>query len=288
MYGYSDLLDDVNYLARHGVETGSIGASEDGRLIPYVHLGTHEGPQLLITGAIHAREHVTAHLMVRQIYAQLNATQPLSGGLYFVPMVNPDGNVLIGAGADAFPARKAFLLRVNGGNPDFSLWKANVNAVDLNVNFDARWGTGKHNVRLPAPSDYIGTRPFCQSESAALAAFTQKVRPQMTVSYHALGQEIYWEFYQPPADLARDRKLATAAARMTGYRLIEGTLGSAGGYKDWCIAQLRIPALTVEVVSERFCHPLPDESLTPDLAVNRHLPRKLLALVAHTYKDQEA
>ena len=39
MYTYGELLDDVNYLSRYGVETGAIGSSAYGRIIPYVKIG---------------------------------------------------------------------------------------------------------------------------------------------------------------------------------------------------------------------------------------------------------
>ena len=44
---------------------------------------------------------------------------------------------------------------------------------------------------------------------------------------------------------------------LTGYRLVDGTLGSAGGYKDYCICALGIPSLTIELVDDSASHPLP-------------------------------
>ena len=74
----------------------------------------------------------------------------LDGGIYFIPMTNPDGVRLAqeGAGFIRNKELKKNLLQINGG-PDFSLWKANINGVDLNTNFDARWGQGKRNVFFP-------------------------------------------------------------------------------------------------------------------------------------------
>ena len=61
MYTYGELLDDVNYLSRYGVETGAIGASVYGRIIPYVKVGAGK-KAVIITAGIHAREHVTSLL----------------------------------------------------------------------------------------------------------------------------------------------------------------------------------------------------------------------------------
>ena len=69
--------------------------------------------------------------------------------------------------------------------------------------------------------------------------------------------------------------MAEYAASLTGYRLIEGTRGSAGGYKDWCVQELKIPSLTIELVSDNFSHPLPDESIYEDFARAPLLPVQL-------------
>lgn len=272
MYTYGELLDDVNFLSRYGVETGCIGASVYGRLIPYVRLGEGEHA-VLVTAGIHAREHVSALFAVKQIYKLRGEALPFC--LYFVPMVNPDGSVLISEGAAAFGFDGGKLTALNGGDPDFSLWKANAAGVDLNVNFDARWGTGIRNVRTAGRENYIGSAPFSEPETRALAAFTRKICPVLTLSYHAKGREIYYDFFQEGKDKARDERIADCAANLTGYRLVRGTGQSAGGYKDWCVSALHIPALTLELVSDEYAHPLCDDSICEDFARAYDLPVRL-------------
>ena len=109
--------------------------------------------------------------------------------------------------------------------------------------------------RRPAPAGYIGSRPLCAPESRALAAFTLAVRPHRTLSWHTKGEVVYWRFHQPPVRAARDRRLARALSEITGYPLAEA-YGSAGGYKDWCVEKLKIPAFTVEAGEETLSHPL--------------------------------
>ena len=69
-------------------------------------------------------------------------------------------------------------------------------------------------------------------------------------SLHALGRQ---------AALAlravRDKKYAKILSAATGYPLAEAP-DSAGGYKDWCVEKLKIPAFTVEAGRETFSHPL--------------------------------
>lgn len=273
MYTYDELLDDVAYIARLGAETGAVGASVYGRIIPYIKVEGETRDAVIITAGIHAREHVSSLYAVKQLYRALAGKPPCD--LYFVPMVNPDGNVLVEKGADVFGFDGAQLRELNDGKNDFSLWKANARGVDLNVNFDAKWGEGAQNVQTAGSENYIGEKPFSEPESAALAEFTRIVKPSLTLSYHAKGREIYYDFYQSGEAHERDRAIAEYAAQLTGYRVTEGTRGSAGGYKDWCVEALGIPALTLELVSDVYSHPLPDESIASDFAAAPDLPGRL-------------
>ncbi len=233
-----------------------IGRSEEGRCIFAFFVGKHGLPVGICQYAIHAREYITSLLAIEQIKRGLSR-----GGAWFIPLMNPDGALLCeeGVGTVAGRRRREMLVQVNGGF-DFSLWKANAEAVDLNVNFAAQWGTGIRNVRRPAPENYIGTKPFCASETRALRDFTLKVCPQFTVSYHTKGEEIYWRFHQSLMRCLRDKRLACILSDSTGYPLCEAP-NSAGGYKDWCIERLKIPAFTVEVGKDKFCHPLGYDAL---------------------------
>lgn len=240
-----------------------IGHSAEGRELFAFFAGTDSRPVGISQYAMHAREWITAELAAAQLARGVER-----GGVWFVPLVNPDGALLCteGAGSVLDRGRREMLLRVNGSE-DFSLWKANADCVDLNVNFDARWGTGLRNLTRPAPENYIGTRPFCAPESAALKNFTYLVRPDYTISWHTKGEEIYWAFHQSPLRALRDFLLAKELERSTGYPL-RRTPHSAGGYKDWCIERLKIPAFTVEAGSDTLMHPIGEEHLKEIIAKN--------------------
>lgn len=233
-----------------------IGKSLFGRDIYAIKLGDGS-PVGIAQYALHAREYITAKLAPVQ-YAYGKVT----GSVWLLPLTNPDGALLSQAGLSSAPIKnRAELLALNGKKEeDFSLWKANGRGVDLNVNFPARWGTGRKNVRYAGAENYIGAKPFSELETRALKEFTQTIRPQYTLSYHTKGEEIYWRFHQPRALLPRDRAIATALSDATGYPLKEAK-GSAGGYKDWCIQRFRIPSFTVEVGGDTRTHPLGDEAL---------------------------
>ena len=227
-------------------EKGYIGYTENGLLIPFVAVKKSEYPVVVAQYAIHAREYITTYLAMMQ--AEDFAVRGKRGTVYFIPAVNLDGI-----------AESLFGER---------LYKANARGVDLNVNFDARWCTGAKNLREKASENYIGEHPFSESETKALRDFTLSVRPDVTLSYHSKGEEIYWEFFQNKRDLNRDFKLASLVSRATGYPL-KSAGASASGYKDWCIEKLNIPALTLEVGSDSLSHPIGKEFAEEIFVQNR-------------------
>ena len=214
--------------------------------------------------AIHGREYITSYLSLKHFQRGV-----FRGSFWLVPLVNPDGALLSQKGLASVKRKldKERLVSLNGESKDFSLWKANGRGVDLNVNFDARWGTGTKNVFQAGAENYIGRKPFSESETYALKRFTEKVKPDYTVSYHTKGEEIYWYFYQSMHTCPRDKALAMALSRSTGYPLAYAK-GSAGGYKDWCIQSLNIPSFTIEAGEDRLCHPLGEKALEDILEKN--------------------
>ncbi|MDE7463928.1 MAG: hypothetical protein K2M48_02765 [Clostridiales bacterium] len=246
----------------------SIGESECGNPILCIHRGSYSGRQLIITAAIHARECYTALVALKQ--AQ-EFSSP-DGGAYFVPLVNPDGALFFENG-ETF-GRELLINNLEKRHE----WKANADGVDLNTNFDARWGSGRYNVNTAGASDYIGKSPLSAKESRALAAFTEKVMPSSAVSYHCMGGELYWEFFQTGAARRRDERIAKAVAEHIGVKKVDGDLQSAGGYKDYCVQKLGIPAITVELIKSG-AHPFPPQAYAEDVAKNADLPSYLLNLL---------
>lgn len=244
-----DVLEEVyNFYDGFGGEKGIIGYSERGKGIPYFCVGGGD-VTLLIQYCIHAREYITAYLGLEHIKFYEN--RQIGAKIYFLPIVNPDG----------------VFIALNR-NP---LYKANANGVDLNVNFDALWGSGVSNKKVKGDSDYIGEYPFSAAESRALRDFTYKTKPDITVSYHSKGEEIYYYFYQKQ-NLSRDRFIAQAVAKETGYKIVN-PIGSAGGYKDWCVQKLGIPSLTIEVGDNRLSHPIGKQYLPSILKKNVNVPQ---------------
>ena len=204
-----------------------IGYSFFGREIYAFHIGSDFGRQFISTYAIHGREWITARLALKHIKIGVK-----NGGGWIIPLVNPDG-AMISESADP-------------------LWKANARGVDLNCNFDADWGNGVLNTRIRGRENCIGERPFSETETVALRDFTKRVRPFITFSFHTKGEEIYWNF-----EGLGDKSGADILAQITGYKPML-IYGSVGGYKDWCIKTLKIPAYTIECGADNLSHPITD------------------------------
>lgn len=229
-----------------------IGTSLQKRNLYAIKLGEGSPVGVAVYG-IHGREWLTARLAKAHF---LDAQkQGISGSIWLIPLANPDGALLSQKGLSAAKGCPYFRYLSAYSNGELRFWKANARGVDLNVNFDAKWGEGVRNVRRRGAENYIGERPFSEPESLALKRFTEEIEPDYTVSFHTKGEEIYWYFGQGAFAAARDYRIGQALSMATGYPL-RLARGSVGGYKDWCISALKIPAYTVEVGSDCFAHPL--------------------------------
>ena len=230
---------------------GVIGFSTLNKPIYYFCIGRGQ-KKILATYAIHAREYITTYLAIENI--KYLEKKDLQVKVYFVPMVNPDGVEIA-------------LYK----NP---LHKANSRNVDLNVNFDADFGKGVKNLFYANSENYVGEHPFSEKETVALRDFTLFINPSLTLSYHSKGEEIYYYFKQKGKNLKRDYSLAKEIKKETGYK-IKKTPGSTGGYKDWCIDSLKIPAFTIEVGDDRLSHPIKKEFLKDIFEKNKDVIYRL-------------
>lgn len=283
---YQELVQRIVDLQDEGLELFNAGKSVLGKNILATHVGSYDGVQILIQGGIHAREYISTLLMIEQA-RYLYATDAVqNGGIYFLFLTNPDGAEIVLDGINSVPCdiTKQYLVLANNGF-DFSQYKANINLVDLNTNFDADWGTGGQNVRCPNTENFIGFYPNSEREVQSLINFTRQVRPSLTISYHSKGEVIFYGFPgQSEQDIVRDRQIGEQLSATTGYPLIF-TENSSGGYKDWCIQTLGIPAYTIEVGDVNLEHPIMEENLPEIFEQNKDVP--LVALnAAIQYQNQ--
>ena len=244
-----DILQEIeNFYNNFEGEKGIIGYSEKLKPINYFCASQTDFPRVIVQCGMHAREHITSLLCLKLIeYFNENAKY---GTVFFIPAVNPDG--------------------IKNAKNNLPLFKANARGVDLNVNFDAKWGSGVKNTKIKGAENYIGVCAFSEAETKALRDFTLLVKPHLTISFHSKGEEIYYEFNQNLTDKTRDFEIAKAAQKVNGYK-VKDTALSAGGYKDWCIEKLKIPALTIEVGNDNLSHPIGKEHLEEIFQKNKNL-----------------
>ena len=284
---YLELVNKILQLQEEGLEIFNAGKSVLGKNILATHVGDYSGTQILIQAGIHAREYITSLLLVEMARNLHNTNAVKDGGIYFIFLTNPDGAELVLDGLNNIPCEitKNYLLLANSNNNDFSQYKANINLVDLNTNFNANWGKGSQNVKCPNTENFIGFYPESEREVKDLINFTLKNKPLLTISYHTKGNVIFWGFEnQSEENQTRDYKIGEQLSELTGYPLVF-TENSTGGFKDWCINSLKIPSYTIEVGDENVPHPIGEEYLPEIYQRNKDIPLTALNLAKEYAKD---
>ena len=260
---YETLLQKINVYAKT-FDIKCLGTTCFGRKIFAVERNLNEDfATAFFVSSTHAREFITTDLLCRFLDEGLfDEIQDFN--LAFVLMLNPDGVELVKRGIDSVPAEfRNKILKMNRNSCDFSMWKANGFGTDINNNFDANFGMNVHS-RLPSSSGFVGEFAESAPETKALTEYIRKKKAFFAVAYHSKGEEIYFNFFQDKDRLERDEKIARRFAESTGYKILNVEKMSSGGFKDWCVQKLKIPAITVEVGNDKLWHPI-DESFLDEI-----------------------
>lgn len=272
LYTYGEFQRDMAALQKNAgaaLRVDEIGQTVDGNKLYDFRVGNPAAERhLLVFGGIHAREYITAQLVMRQL-VQLLSDQSTNGSyeniavrellsnteIHFIPMANPDGISISQLGLEGLHTEAVReTVRQIAAKDGKALtesylrqWKSNANGVDLNRNFDARWESYNDHLGHASADHYKGTAPECELESKALADLTRQFQFDATLSYHTQGEVIYWNFGQEGELKNMSLLLANRVSELTGYRL-DGNFQAldTAGYKDWAISKLGIPSLTIE------------------------------------------
>lgn len=238
------------------VKLQTIGESVWGRPLYKLSIG-NGSRKIHINGSHHGNEWITSFVLMKSLeYFCLahkkdkRVKAALEAATYdFVPMVNPDGvHICIhGIKYIVSPQKKRRFLEMNEGLENFSRWKANLNGVDLNRNYDAGFESYQKISEKKAPSYalYAGEKAESEPETKSLVKLTKESQYDMVLAYHTQGEVLYWTYgsNMPP----EAEKYATMFEKASGYLLEEPeALAASGGYKDWFIAQFHKPGFTVE------------------------------------------
>ncbi len=255
------------------IASSTIGNSVLGKPLWLLTIGQGR-KQVSFNAAHHGNEWITAPVVLKFLedYANAYTKGEDIGGqsaeelfknttLYLVPMVNPDGVDLAGGGLTAGRAyRQAVTLSENYPQIPFPQgWKANINGIDLNLQYPALWEKAREikfsqGFRLPGPRDYVGTAPLTQPEALAMVNFTRNHNFALILAYHSQGEIIYYRFadFDPP----KANQIGQALSDASGYTLeITPEASGYAGYKDWFIQTYNRPGYTIEV--GKGVNPLP-------------------------------
>ncbi len=245
--------------------SGAIGSSARGLPLWSVSIGEGE-TQVFYNAAHHANEWITTPLLLTfleeyclslldgdTLYGYDAAELYRRTTLSIVPMVDPDGVDLVTGYLHDGPwyQRAREWAESYPSIPFPEGWKANLNGVDLNLQYPAGWEEAKKikesmGFTGPAPRDYVGTAPLTQPEALAVYRHTLQNDFRLTLSYHTQGNIIYWRYldYLPP----RSQEIADAMAKASGYSVEETPpVSGYAGYKDWFIQTYDRPGYTIEV-----------------------------------------
>ncbi|MDE7312301.1 MAG: LysM peptidoglycan-binding domain-containing protein [Eubacterium sp.] len=244
-----------------------VGDSVMGQKLSVIRIG--EGKkQVFYNASFHANEWITTPVLLKfaEEYAQAFAMGLKVGGvpaswLYYgfslslLPLVNPDGVDLVNGILDD-PQYLNNAVQIAAGYPDIPFpqgWKANIDGIDLNLQFPAGWETAKEvkyaqGYRTPAPRDFVGEAPLSAPESRAVYDYTKRKDFSLILAYHTQGEVIYWKYldYEPEGSY----RIARYFQEVSGYA-VEETPGASGnaGYKDWFIKEYNRPGYTIEAGS---------------------------------------
>jgi g-D-glutamyl-meso-diaminopimelate peptidase len=267
-YTYERLQEDISLLKQvyPFMNVSSIGKSVLGKDLFALQIG-HGAKKVQMNASFHANEWLTTSLLMRfvnEYMLALTNNECMRGmdamslyenvSLHLVPMVNPDGVNLVVNKQVPSKTEMERVYEINNAEDDFTWWKANINGVDLNNQFPAKWEIEKER-KLPktyAPRDYPGDEPLSEPEAIAMAEVAHKEQFDLLVALHSQGKEIYWgyEGYEP----SYAGTIVAEMERVSGYKAIQH-IDSHAGYRDWFIQEFQRPGFTVEV--GKGINPLP-------------------------------
>ena len=274
LYSYQKMENDLQLLAGYypqymTLDTAGV-TTADGRNLYVIYFGNQNASrQIFICAATHAREYMTAQLVMKQLeyYCAHYEDGSYNGTAYrdifentcfvIVPMVNPDGVLISQFGEEGLNRedlrqnlRAIYELDKNGVYTDeaydtyLTRWKANGMGVDLNRNYSPGWESVTDRT-APSSGLYKGTQPGSEAESQAFMNIVDGLsNPLLAISYHSYGSLVYWQYGQAEPLWSKNHQLAAHVEALTTY--YQAGYSNEAGFSNWCVNVKGIPSVTIE------------------------------------------
>lgn len=273
LYSYQKMENDLQLLAGYYPQYMTLdtaGVTADGRNLYVIYFGNQNASrQIFICAATHAREYMTAQLVMKQLeyYCAHYEDGSYNGTAYrdifentcfvIVPMVNPDGVSISQFGEEGLNRedlrqnlKAIYESDKNGGYTDEAYdtylirWKANGMGVDLNRNYSPGWESVTDRT-APSSGLYKGTQPGSEAESQALMNIVDGLsNPLLAISYHSYGSLVYWQYGQAEPLWSKNQQLAAHVEALTTY--YQAGYSNEAGFSNWCVNVKGIPSVTIE------------------------------------------
>lgn len=236
-------------------------------------------PTLFLMAAIHARELSVSELALRLVDHLLtgygidaDATWLLDEHqIVIVPVVNPDGRRLAEQG---YYQRKN-MNPTNGGNCSVPPTITNQHGIDLNRNFNFKWGTVNTPSEPRCGQTYPGPVAESEPETQAVEELVRSLFPDqrgpgdfdaapltttgLLLTLHSYGDLVLWPWGFSGNAAPNSADLSLIGRKFAGYNGFTPQQSiqlypTSGTTDDWSYGELGVPSFTFEVgLSSGFC-----------------------------------
>jgi|GEM_PF-363734 len=162
--------------------------------------------------------------------------------IFFVPLMNPDGNYAVTEGIDYFWRKNARDIDQDSVYYEFfggTWWSDDTEGIDLNRNYDWYWSSG--GAGNPWNYYYRGESPFSEAETQAVRDLAQQQHFVSAISFHSYGEVVIypWVLFSqnaPDNDIIEAMSLEMAdcfIADNGGNYDISNGYGDQGQFRNW-------------------------------------------------------
>lgn len=266
-YSYDEMMEDLDLLSLFFPECVAYetrGTTNQGRTIPIVYFGNVAAEKkVMVTAAIHAREYLTAQLVMAMIehYARNYEMGSFAGCKYadlfgsvcfvILPMVNPDGVEIAQRGVDGAvtpEARQWVLEQLRRGMRSNQI-KSNSRGVDLNRNFANGFGRDPHRVGFKAFDHYPGAYAYSEPETRLMKEIADSIDFACFLNYHTHGNLMYYGCKDQSLWEVNNKalKIARIIQGLSGYVPRAEAYPAYGSWADEVETIYRRPSVTIEI-----------------------------------------